>query len=314
MAGSRSSSSVGKLLVAATLVSVIADSSQKGPVRVRPTMNAVRAVTDPGVPDETHEKFLKQNCRFGKPAKQPQVTDLLGPTMVIARETYVLEHSATSKTPYWVSELLTAELLNGADNERLKPEPFRPEPLVPAGSRAELKDYQHSGYARGHMMPDADRTRNDLKRETYVLSNMVPQFGPFNSGVWLKLEKAVRAWAVVRKEIHVITGPLWFDPDEADPTKADGQIVYSVIGPNQVAVPTHLYKIILSQNPTSKKWEALAFLFPNIPKYPASPPLEKFLTTIDFLEEHTGYDFFPEFQEDDQEKLESMRATVVWDK
>lgn len=313
MASSRSSSSVGKLLVAATLVSVIADSPQKGQVRVRPAMSAVRAVADPGVPDETQEKFLKQNCRFGKPAKQDHVTALLGPTMVIVRETYVLEHSATSKTPYWVSELLTAELLQG-DSGRLKPEPFRPEPLVPSGSRAELKDYRHSGYARGHMMPDADRASNDLKRETYVLSNMVPQFGPFNSGVWLKLEKAVRAWAVARKEIHVITGPLWFDPDEADPTKADGQIEYSVIGPNQVAVPTHLYKIVLSQNPSTKKWEALAFLFPNIPKYPSSPPLEKFLTTIDFLEEHTGYDFFPEFHEDDQKKLESTLPTVVWDK
>ena len=113
MATTRSSSSVGKLLVAATLVSVIADSSQKGPVRVRPTMSAVRAIADPGVPDATQQKFLKQNCRFGKPAKQPQVTELLGPTMVIVRETYVLEHSATSKTPYWVSEFLTAELLKG---------------------------------------------------------------------------------------------------------------------------------------------------------------------------------------------------------
>ena len=312
MSNTRSSSSVGKLLVAATLVSVIADSSQRGPVHVRPTMSAVRSVADPGVPEETQQKFLEQNCKFGRPAKQSHATELLGPTMVIVRETYVLEHSATSKTPYWVSEFLTAELLKD-DGGRLKPEPFRPEPLVPPGSRAELKDYRRSGYARGHMMPDADRASNDLKRETYVLSNMVPQFGPFNSGVWLKLEKAVRAWAVARKEIHVVTGPLWFDPEEADPTKADGQIVYSVIGPNQVAVPTHLYKIVLSKNPATHKWEALAFLFPNIPKYPTSPPLEKFLTTIDFLEEHTGYDFFPEFQED-QEKLESTLPTVVWDK
>lgn len=163
------------------------------------------------------------------------------------------------------------------------------------------------------MMPDADRTMNRLKEETYFLSNMVPQWGGFNSGVWLKLEKAVRAWACTREQVLVITGPLWYDPNESDPSKADGQVPYSVIGANQVAVPTHLFKIVLSKHPKTKEWESLAFLFPNQKKYPTSPPLEDYLTTIDWLETQSGFDFFPELPKAEQTELEKTMATEVWE-
>ena len=49
------------------------------------------------------------------------------------------------------------------------------------------------------MAPDGDRQNEDLKRETYFLSNIVPQAGKrFNSTLWLALEKQVRKWAVQR--------------------------------------------------------------------------------------------------------------------
>jgi endonuclease G len=302
-------SAIGRLIVAASLISVIADQSNDGNVRFRPAINSVHTVEDLDVKDHA---FVKANCRHGIPVKQPKAAQFLGPTSVVVRETYVLEHSADCKTPYWVSERLTAADLTGPDQGRLKPEPFRPEPWVNKGARAELKDYAGSGYARGHMMPDADRSDNRLKAETYFLSNMVPQFGPFNSGVWLKLEKHVRAWACTRDEVLIITGPVWYDPKEADPSTADGQVSYSVIGSNQVAVPTHLFKIVLSRNPDTDKLESLAFLFPNQPKFPKSPPLEDYLTTIDFIELQTGFDFFPELKKAEQDKLEAFKATALW--
>lgn len=104
----------------------------------------------------------------------------------------------------------------------------------------------------------------------------------------------------------------WCDPDEADPAKADGQIPYLVIGTNQVAVPTHLFKIVLSKNPQSGDWEALAFVLPNQKSFPSRPPLEDYLTTIDWIEQQAGYDFFSKLDDVIEKTLESQKATGLW--
>lgn len=308
---STSNVALGRLIVAASLISIAADSSPDGQVRFRPAVTTSRggAVSL----STTEAGFRDRHCPLGIPEKQAAVADVLGPTTVIIREGYVLEHSAVSKTAYWVSERVTSQDLTGPDLGRLKPEPFRAEPWVSRGSRAELSDYRNSGYARGHMAPDADRTDDRLKAETYYLSNMVPQWGPFNSGVWLTLEKSVRSWACTRGDVLVITGPLWFEPEESDPSKADGQIRYYVIGANQVAVPTHLYKIVASRNPQSSEWETLAFVLPNQQKFPSKPPLEDYLTTIDWVEAQSGYDFLPDLEDAVEERLESTRSAGLWD-
>lgn len=136
MATSRNAA-LGRFIVAASLIAVTADNDPKGDVRFRRAIASARPGA--GVINKKEETFLKQTCRFGIPKKEPTAAEALGPTTVIIRETYVLEHSAECKTPYWVSELLTKGDLTGPDQGRLKPEPFRPEPWVNKGSRAKKR-------------------------------------------------------------------------------------------------------------------------------------------------------------------------------
>ena len=107
--------------------------------------------------------------------------------------------------------------------------------VLPAGSRAELKDYKHSGYDRGHQAPSGDETKKQsLQNDTYFLSNMVPQIGQFNQHAWEGLEEMVRGWAIARGEAYVITGPMFYDPKEDDPHTATAHFTIKAIGKDHV--------------------------------------------------------------------------------
>ena len=61
-------------------------------------------------------------------------------------------------------------------------------------------------------------------------------------------------------------------------------MIYEVIGPNDIAVPTHYFKIIKSGNYTE------AYILPN-QKIEACTPLDKFKTTVAKIEKLSGVIF-----------------------
>lgn len=233
--------------------------------------------------------WVTDNCQFG----MPESTLDLGPVRVIAREGYVLGHSSISKIPYWVCEHSLAAEITGPAN---RSNAFKPDPELAGQPRAELSDYKHSGFDRGHMAPAGDfKSSQALMDQSFFLSNMVPQYGPtFNQGIWADLESRVRDWVKKRGDCWVISGPMFYDALEEDPTTADGIVPYYTVGEGEVAVPTHTYKIVLAKD-TAGNWEAIAFVFDN--KAHARPfRLGLHRTTIDWIEERTGLNFFPQFE------------------
>ncbi len=59
--------------------------------------------------------------------------------------------------------------------------------------RATFKDYKKSGFDRGHLAPAADhKDSQEAMKETFLLSNMSPQYPRFNQGYWSHFEKYVR--------------------------------------------------------------------------------------------------------------------------
>jgi len=104
-----------------------------------------------------------------------------------------------------------------------------------------------SGFDRGHMSPAADNKCSKASmQESFLLSNVVPQDNFINRGIWNDLEMFSRSLVEDFDFINVITGPImrpiWT-------TNANGKAVktisYQVIGDNEVAVPTHLFKILI---------------------------------------------------------------------
>jgi endonuclease G len=213
-----------------------------------------------------------------------------GPTRLVVRAGYVLQHSSIDRIALWVCEGVHRDQLVG-DAERL--DRFAPDPELPVGQRAELSDYEGSGYNRGHVAPAGDQNREQrLNEETFYLSNIAPQVPAFNRGIWSRLEDAVRRWVLELADAKIVSGSFYFDPEEDDPAKADGLIRFEAIGSNSVAAPTHFYKLVVGQCPRGA-WRALAFVMDNR-RYEAPHTLADHLRAIDWLEERAGLDFMPD--------------------
>jgi endonuclease G len=214
---------------------------------------------------------------------------------ILYRKGYVLAHDNLKKVASWVSYHLTdAYLVQNVP----RTDDFRPDPDLPKGQRAELVDYNKSGYDRGHLAPAEDMRRDEqTESETFLLSNMSPQVGVgFNRQIWKYLEAKVRTWAKKRKNIYVMTGPIYADKD------------YKTIGPNKVAVPSHFYKIIVSCTPKGRNIDAIAFIMPN--KNLGATPIKNYITTIDEVEKETGLNFMRGLEDLTEKKLEAKKAEM----
>lgn len=251
-------------------------------------------------------RLLEQHCPFGRPKLNSSWG--FGPTEIVTHDGYVLQHSSTDKIPLWVCEGVTRDQVTGNLPRR---NPFKPDPKLAPGKRSELRDYAGSGYDRGHQAPAGNQTRDQrLKDETFFLSNMAPQDPDHNQQIWGQLEEHARRWAETRGHVHIITGPMFWDPEEDDPATADGIIPYFEIGPGKVAVPTHFYKIVVAKN-AAGDWESIAFVMENR-RYERPFRLEQFLQSIDWIEERTGIDFMADLSLEDESVLEGRAATAMW--
>ena len=123
---------------------------------------------------------------------------------------------------------------------------FHEDKQLPACVRSILNDYRKSGFDRGHLAPAADHKDSEKSmKDTFLLSNISPQDPNLNRVYWAKLEKYVRELVYKHGKVTVVTGPLFLPK-----TRKDGKkfVSYQVIGNNNVAVPTHYFKIIRAKS------------------------------------------------------------------
>ncbi|WP_428523860.1 DNA/RNA non-specific endonuclease [Roseibium sp.] len=259
----------------------------------------------------------------------------------ICHDRFLLRHNNLTKTPDWVIERLTADLVTGT-NTRPKVK-FQPEPNISDDNvRADDEAYLRSQYARGHQAASADfKSDEQLMKNTFIFSNAVPQEGSgFNSSIWSQFENRVQKLAQVRGEIYVITGPVYQDPKGKDIVFSEAQnpcgreirlpdlerdMVCGGLNkstPNLkcdghgVAIPAGLYKIIY--DPAMNRINA--YVMPNVDhpnkKERGGLSTENYLNTwrisVRNLEDRVGYTFFPDFDRHRSHALlESCPASMI---
>jgi endonuclease G len=207
------------------------------------------------------------------------------PSPVIQRPGYVLAYEGRIRHASWVYEELTAESLKG-ETERAEFD-FMEDPLIPAHLRASKSDYRRSGFDRGHLSPAANaRSSPQTMKDTFYLSNISPQHPQLNRKYWVKLERHVREMTKTYAKVYVITGPLFIP--EMDKEDGNKYVRYQVIGENNVAVPTHYFKVIYGKKDNTVVTEA--YVIPNQP-IDKDPPLKKFAVTLDKVEKAAGLTF-----------------------
>jgi len=191
-------------------------------------------------------------------------------TTKICREGYVLEHDNVRHIPVWVSYVLTPEQAVGCFPRVTS---FVPEPGLPPGASAKMKDYAKSGYDIGHMANNSDmRWSAATEEESNLFANAAPQLPEFNRGIWKKLEDGTRGWVLSRK--HPVQVQIAPAVDKTDPFMKG----------TSVPVP-HGFVKILTDTVTG---EVQVFYF----KHAGSKAsLSTFLTTLPNAQQKTGVTF-----------------------
>ena len=142
----------------------------------------------------------------------------------------------------------------------------------------------------GHMTPNEVINRQFgrlAQLETFLMSNMSPQYGSLNKGVWYKLETAIREIRDERGKDHVwtIVGPV-FGEHPASIHRGHGKDLPIPDAFFCVTVDPHTYPF-----DTPSKVEIDCFIIPqNAPR--ASNP-DDFPATLAEVEEATNLEFFP---------------------
>lgn len=206
--------------------------------------------------------------------------------IVLHRTGYTVSYNVYYKNPNWVAWELTREETKGETDryDKFMPDPDLPEP------RVVHKDYTRSGYDRGHMAPAADmKWSKQAMIESFYMSNICPQVGNLNRGDWNDLEELCRDWAEKYGRIYIACGPIF---DSKSPKR---------IGEHKVAVPDRFFKVILIYN--RKNPIAMGFIFKNIAR---SQDIEKYMVTVDSVENVTGMDFFSKLPDDVENRIESI--------
>jgi endonuclease G len=211
-----------------------------------------------------------QTCKVHAPYGFPQTTGV----QPICRQAYLVGYDAAAKLPKYVTyELLPQNALGCVARTNA----FATDQSVAGGATA--ADYAGTGYDKGHMSPDGDLSWDvQVEFESFLMTNMSPQAGSLNRGIWKLLETSIRGWAVQRNQSYTVYVGGVYDAKNMK------------IG-SGVVVPNGYYKIVIN-NQTN---EIAGWAFPHMAPYPnLGNDLTKFRLPVTQIEAAAGVQFaFP---------------------
>jgi endonuclease G len=213
------------------------------------------------------------------PVKQCQVHSPYGfaqtqrPAQPICREGYLVAYDAPVKIPVYVAYTLKPENALGCFP---RTNAFVADQSIKNGARPD--DYIGTGYDKGHVAPDGDQTWSQMTSyESFLMTNMYPQHGSLNRGIWKLLETSVRGWAVQLNQPYTIyVGAMYGAGDESF---------------KGIIVPHAYYKIVIN-NATG---QVAGWKFPHTKPYVnLGNDLTKFRAPIAQIQEYAGVKYhFP---------------------
>ena len=177
-------------------------------------------------PDSTHLAHLIDLFLFrGAPVNN----DPDHPVEILVNHGYVVGFAPTRRQPLW-SAYRVAHADRDVDYDR--PHLYYADTRLEDTERLDNGTFgRHDGiqYHVGHMVPNEvinTQFGRLAQMETFFMSNMCPQRGSLNTGVWLKLENAIRNIEDTSGRDHVwaVVGPVFGDTPDVI-TRADNKEV-----------------------------------------------------------------------------------------
>ena len=219
---------------------------------------------------------------------------IAGNSKVVIHHLYAAGLNNYSRRADWVAYRLTSDAVGVAS---LLPREWQPDRLAEFSEVAELADLEpdvplpdiarnvtpYGGSSepvtneqnRVRLAPLTSFADTPYWSELNNTSNMLPMPAPLRLGAWLRLEQALNALLTSKKEIHVITGPVYFESTAPGSESLEP-------GLNLASY----YKIVRTESGIA------SFIFPHDMRQQES--FCAGLVNIDEIERLTQLDFFPE--------------------
>jgi endonuclease G len=207
---------------------------------------------------------------------------------LIQRTVEALDYSDNLGEPVWASWDLSAGDVGSAPRSSSY---YTDTNLPPNFTRVTTTDYNGVGnidFNRGHLCPSEDRTDTSTNNKlVFFMSNIMPQSGPNNQGVWNNLESDCRTFASAGNELLIICGPSGFGTNKIPSGKAYiGSNVWkiAVFVPLGSGSNTALSRLSVTNR-------VIAVSIPNVTNG-LSSSWQTYLTSTRQIELDTGFTFF----------------------
>ena len=203
---------------------------------------------------------------------------------LIQRSVEALDYNDHLGQPNWASWDLTAADVGAASRSTIF---FTDTNLPPNFYRVTDNDYNGvgtNGLNRGHLCPSEDRTDTEADNDTvFLMSNIMPQNGTNNSGVWSTFESYCRAQTSTN-ELLILCGPSGFGTNRIPSGKA---VIPDYVWKIAVLVPTNSGAALSRITPATR---VIALKIPN--NALATNTWPHYVTSASQIEVDTGLNFF----------------------
>ena len=185
-------------------------------------------------------------------------------------------------------------------------------PVIPQEKQQNIVSGAYgTGDQRGHMLPSATRLYDyNTNAQTFYATNMMPQNGDFNGGVWANLEGKVRGNRC-SDTLFVVTGTLF----------ESGSYQFTARG-RKITRPSHAYKLLLrtksgnTGKPIANITSAddlmcIGFVFEN--NYTgANTSISEAVVSVADIERRTGFKFFRNLNPAIADKVKQQKNLNDW--
>lgn len=195
-------------------------------------------------------------------------------------------------------------------------DPFQIDPEINDNLQPSIKEFGSSGFQRGHIVASEDRICSmDVNGQTFYMTNMQPQIGKFNTGIWEKMEEKIRSLLTYNMSTQTAyANDTMYVCKGGTIDKSEQILGYTK---NGFIVPKYFFAAVMIKNKSGHK--AIGFWFEHKKYYPSTEKLSAHIVNIAKLEELTGIDFFCNLPDDEERLIENVNITpsylqTVWSK
>jgi endonuclease G, mitochondrial len=214
--------------------------------------------------------------------------------VMLTQRDYLLNYDGDLRSPLWVAYKLDSRRIGRED----RIDCFRTDIRLRADAASAPADFDEPIFDQGHVAPNGDMSSStNSVVNSFIQSNMAPQYCHFNRGVWQILESLVRHWVDERRILFVMSGAV-FDRDGDGARDADAEALHmrSNNGNARVGIASAFYKIIVWEGDDGRL-HSIGFMMPHdqtdLDGDPALAYLEDHIVKLAEIESAASLDILP---------------------